>query len=255
MTISADHREYVQSLERGLAIISAFGPGREKMTLSEIAKTTDLNKASARRFLLTLESLGHVRRDQNKFFLTPKVLDLGYSFLSSKPWWSTSLPFLQDLAEQIGLPCGIGVLNGLDIVYVAYTPTKRVASINITPGYHIPAYVSALGRVCLSHHNDVELDEYFSSAKFVAMTKKTVTDPSTLREIIKQTRADGFSIVNEEVELGLIALAVPIFDRSGAAVAALHVSAINAQVKRKDLVEKMLPVLRATSAKITSSLV
>lgn len=146
-------------------------------------------------------------------------------------------------------------MNGVDIVYVAYTPTKRVSSINISPGYHIPAYLSALGRVCLSYYDSRDLTEYFSTAKFISMTKKTVTDPVKLSEIIRQVRTDGFSIVDEEVELGLIALAVPIFDRSGAAVAALHVSAINAQVKRKDLLEKMLPVLRATSAKITSSLI
>ena len=247
-------REYVQSLERGLAVIRAFGPERAEMTLSEVAAATGLTRAAARRFLLTLEALGHVQSEGRRFRLTPHVLTLGYAYLSALPWWQNAQPHMEDVVARLGESCSAAVLDGDDIVYVARVPARRIMTINLSIGTTLPAHVTSLGRVLLAEQAPEWLDRYFDRIHPVARTPRTVTDTVRLRQILSQARADGYALVDEELELGLRSLAVVLRDRAGRPLAALNVSASAQRTTAAAMVETYLPMLQEAARRITQTL-
>ena len=247
-------REYVQSLERGLAVIRAFGPDRAEMTLSEVAAATGLTRAAARRFLLTLQTLGHVRNDGRRFRLTPHVLTLGYAYLSALPWWQNAHPHMEEVVAALGESCSAAVLDGDDIVYVARVPARRIMTINLAIGTTLPAHVTSLGRVLLAEQEPAWLDRYLGRVELVARTPRTVTDPGQLRDIVMRARADGYALVDEELELGLRSLAVVLRDRAGRPLAALNVSASATRTTADAMVETYLPVLCEAARRITLTL-
>ncbi|HEX7994932.1 MAG TPA: IclR family transcriptional regulator C-terminal domain-containing protein, partial [Streptosporangiaceae bacterium] len=217
--------DFVQSLDRGLAVIRAFGPDRERLSLSEVARATGLTRAAARRFLLTLVKLGYVRSDGREFSLRPRVLELGYAYLSGLALPEVAEPYLEDLSARLHESSSISVLDGHYIVYVARVATKRIMTVAISVGTRFPAYAASMGRVLLAGLPPEELERYLTEATFEAFTERTVTDPDRLREIIAQVRSDGYSIIDQELEDGLRAIAAPIHDASGAVTAAINVSA------------------------------
>ncbi len=246
--------DFVQSLDRGLAVIRAFGPDRERLSLSEVARATGLTRAAARRFLLTLVKLGYVRSDGREFSLRPKVLELGYAYLSGLALPDVAEPHLEELAARLHESSSISVLDGHHIVYVARVPTKRIMTVAISVGTRFPAYAASMGRVLLAALSADELDRYLAEAIFEAFTERTVTDPERLREVIAEVRRDGYSIVDQELEEGLRAIAAPIHDSSGAVTAAINVSAHASRMGPDAMRTQLLPALLETARHIEADL-
>lgn len=245
---------YVSSLARGLTVIQAFGPERPRMTLSEVAEITHLTRAAARRFLLTLVTLGYARMEGKQFELTPKVLSLGYAYLSSKPFWDIAQPYLAELASTIHEACSISVLDGQEIVYVARVPAKRIMSVSLGIGVRLPAYCTSMGRVLLSGLSEEELDAYLASADLHKLTPNTRTDPEELRRIITRVRCDGYAIVDQELEEGLRSTAVPLHDRQGRIIAATNINGHASRVSVDEVRVHYLPSLQKTAREIEAHL-
>ncbi|MBO6783963.1 MAG: helix-turn-helix domain-containing protein [Alphaproteobacteria bacterium] len=246
--------EFVQSLERGLAVIQAFGPETPEMSISEVAEATGTTRATARRFLLTLEELGHVRSDGKKFALTPHTLCLGYAYLSSLEWWHTAQNAMEDVVQELQESCSAAVLDGRDVIYVARVSATRIMSINLSIGTRLPAHVTSLGRVLLSHQPPEVLDRYLSDFVSQTYTERTKTKPEELREAIETARLKGYALVDQELETGLRSLAVPIYDRNGRILAALNVGTHAARTRLDEMTSRFLPVLHDASRKITAQL-
>jgi IclR family transcriptional regulator, pca regulon regulatory protein len=246
--------DFVQSLDRGLAVIRAFGPDRERLSLSEVARATGLTRAAARRFLLTLVRLGYVRSDGREFSLRPRVLELGYAYLSGLALPEVAEPHLEDLSAKLHESSSISVLDGHYIVYVARVATKRIMTVAISVGTRFPAYAASMGRVLLAGLSPEELDQYLAEARFEAFTERTVIDPDRLREIVAQVRRDGYSIIDQELEDGLRAIAAPIRDSSGAVTAAINVSAHANRMSPDAMRTQLLPALLETAGNIEADL-
>ena len=196
--------DFVQSLERGLAVIRAFGAGRERLSLSDVARETGLTRAAARRFLLTLAALGYVRSDGREFSLRPRVLELGYAYLSGLDLPQVAGPYLEDLAERVRETSVIAVLDGQHVVSVAArVPARRLTAVSVQVGASLPAHATSMGRVLLAGLPDGDLDRYLAEAGLESLTGRTVTDPVRLGEIIRDVRRQGFGIVDQELEDGL----------------------------------------------------
>src|SRR5215468_2135274 len=207
---AARNSEFVQSLDRGLAVIRAFGPDRERLSLSEVARATGLTRAAARRFLLTLVKLGYVRNDGREFSLRPRVLELGYAYLSGLALPDVAAPHLEGLVAKLHESSSISVLDGHHIVYVVRVPTKRIMTVAISVGTRFPAFATSMGRVLLAALPDDEFERYLAEAKFEQLTARTVTDPGRLRAIVREVARQGYAIVDQELEEELRAVAAPI---------------------------------------------
>jgi IclR family pca regulon transcriptional regulator len=252
--VRAHSRQFVQSLERGLEVIRALslpGPGR---TLSDVARDTGLTRASARRFLLTLEELGYVRSDDRRFVLTPRVLELGYAFLSSFTLPQIAQPHLRELVERVHESSSVSVLDGAEIVYVAREPTQRIMTVAISVGTRFPAYATSMGRVLLSGLADPELDEFLNTAELRSLTGATVTDRAQLRKIIDRVGRQGWALVDQELEDGLRSVAVPIRNGSNHVVAAMNLSTHASRRTAAAIREELLPPLREAAGRIERDL-
>jgi IclR family pca regulon transcriptional regulator len=247
-------RQFVQSLERGLDVIlslSTPGPGR---TLSEVARDTDLSRASARRFLLTLEDLGYVRSADRRFALTPRVLELGYAFLSSFTLPQLAQPHLRELVERVHESSSVSVLDGGDIVYLAREPTQRIMTVTIAVGTRFPAHATSMGRVLLAAMSDGELDEFLHTTELPAFTAATVTDPSRLSQELDRVRRQGWALVDQELEDGLRSIAVPLHGQEGSVVAAVNLSTHASRRTPAAIRRELLPPLREAAAAIEADL-
>jgi IclR family transcriptional regulator, pca regulon regulatory protein len=246
--------DFVQSLDRGLAVIRAFGPGRERLSLSEVAKEAGLTRAAARRFLLTLVRLGYVRSDGREFSLRPRVLELGYAYLSGLAMPEIAAPHLEELVGAVRESSSISVLDGDHIVYVARVPTKRIMTVAISVGTRFPAYATSMGRVLLAGMSQPDLERYLAGAEFDPLTDRTVTDPGRLREIVAEVAEQGYAIVDQELEEGLRAVAAPIHGAGGTVIAAINLSAHASRVSMTAMRTELLPQLRATAQRIEADL-
>ncbi len=246
--------DFVQSLDRGLAVIRAFGPERERLSLSEVARATGLTRAAARRFLLTLVKLGYVRSDGREFSLRPRVLELGYAYLSGLALPEVAMPHLEELSARLHESSSVSVLDGHHIVYIARVPTKRIMTVAISVGTRFPAYATSMGRVLLAAMSDADLERYLAEATFEPFTAQTVTDPDRLREIVREVARQGYAIVDQELEEGLRALAAPIRDSSGTVTAAINVSAHASRLSPDAMRAQLLPALLETARQIEADL-
>jgi IclR family transcriptional regulator, pca regulon regulatory protein len=246
--------DFVQSLDRGLAVIRAFGPGRERLSLSDVARETGLTRAAARRFLLTLVKLGYVRSDGREFSLRPRVLELGYAYLSGLAMPEIASPHLEELVAQVRESSSISVLDGHHIVYVARVATKRIMTVAISVGTRFPAYATSMGRVLLAGMSPEELDKYLAEAEFEAFTGRTITDPDRLREVVGEARRQGYAIVDQELEEGLRAIAAPIRGSGDAVIAAINVSAHASRVSMAAMRAELLPAMLETARRIEADL-
>ncbi|SFC03448.1 transcriptional regulator, IclR family [Polaromonas sp. OV174] len=242
---------YVQSFARGLEVIRSFSASAPRQTLTEVAGRSGLSRAGARRILLTLESLGYVRNESKLFSLTPRILDLGFAYLSSMPIWNLAEPVMEALVEQIKESCSAAVLDGTDIVYVLRVPTHKIMSISLSVGSRLPAYCTALGRMLLSALPPDELLQLLENSDRVQRTRHTVTDVKELAAKIAQVRKQGWALINQELEEGLVSIAAPITDRSGKTVAALNISGQANRSSAKLMQESMLPQLLAAAQTIS----
>ncbi|MFC0864205.1 IclR family transcriptional regulator C-terminal domain-containing protein [Sphaerimonospora cavernae] len=246
--------EYVQSLARGLAVIRAFDATEPELTLSEVARKTGLTRATARRFLLTLTDLGYVRTDGRLFSLSPRVLELGYAYLSSLSLPEVALPHLERLVTEVHESASVCVLDDTDIVYVARVPTARIMRVTIAIGTRFPAYCTSMGRVLLAWLPPGELEAHLTRAPLGRLTSHTTTSPVTLRAELERVRAQGWALVDQELEEGLRSIAAPIRDRTGRVAAAVNVSSHVGRTTLESARRDLLPPLLATAARIEADL-
>jgi IclR family pca regulon transcriptional regulator len=245
---------YVQSLQRGLAVIRAFDAGHPELTLSEVARLCGLTRAAARRFLLTLADLGYVRTDGRLFSLTPRVLELGYAFLSSLTLPEVAEPHLERLVAEVRESSSLSVLDGDDIVYVARVPTSRIMTVAINVGTRFPAYATSMGRVLLAALPDAEIDAYLARVPLDRLTGHTVESAAALRSELDAVRGQGYAIVDQELEDGLRSIAAPVHGRGGAVAGAVNVSWHAARATVETMRRRLLPPLLAATAAIDADL-
>lgn len=234
---------YVQSFARGLEVIRSFSVSAPQQTLSEVAARSGLSRAGARRILLTLQTLGYVRTDGKLFSLSPRILDLGFAYLSSMPIWNLAEPVMQALVGEVHESCSAAVLDGSDIVYVLRMPTHKIMSISLGVGSRLPAYCTSMGRVLLASMPDDRVMQQLAAALLTKRTRYTLTEPQELAARIAQARRQGWSLVNQELEEGLVSMAAPIVNRAGETVAALNISGQANRTSAKTMQETMLPQL------------
>jgi len=243
--------DFIQSLERGLAVIDSFSKERPAQTLSEVAELTGLTRATVRRMLLTLAELGYVRRNGRLFSLTPKVLDLGYSFLSSFQVLELAQGPMERLVEAVRESSSLSILDGSDIVYVARVPTTRIMTISLALGSRLPAYPTSMGRVLMASRPDSEIEDYIARTTFEPLTRYTTTDKDEFRAILHKTRDQGYALVDQELEEGVRSLAAPIHNSRGEVLAAMNVSCHATRADMTRLREEFLPQLLATAQEVS----
>ena len=246
--------EFVQSLERGLAVIRAFDAENPELTLSDVARHTGMTRAAARRFLHTLVELGYMRTDGRRFALRPRILELGYAFLSSMSLPEMAMPHLEQLVEKVHESSSVSVLDGDEVVYIARVPTKRIMTVAISVGTRFPAFATSMGRVLLAGQPDQWLDGYLATTKLRALTSHTIADPPTLRRELARIRTQGWAIVDQELEDGLRSLAAPIHDGGGQTIAAVNVSTPANRRSLDAMRRELLPPLLDTARLIEEDL-
>jgi len=246
--------ERLEQLERAIAVLEAFDAEHPAMTLSEVAELTGTSRAAARRILLTLRSLGHVKSDGREFSLTPKVLKLGWNYFASLGVDEIARPVIADLVKQINESCSMATLDLPDIVYVARVHPQRIMTIGGGVGSRLPAAATAAGRVLLADLDDTTLQTYLATHPLQQYTPRTVTDPDAFRACLTEARTKGYSLTDQELEIGLRAVSVPITGRNGRTTAALSVSSNAARTTLADLRHDCLPPLREAAATISTAL-
>lgn len=250
--MSREDPDVIDSVEKALRVLMTFSAEHPALTVSEAAELTGLTRATARRVLLTLARLGFAHADDRRFRLNPRVLRLGYGYLSSQPWWEHAQPHMRTLANRLDESCSMAVLDGPDIVYVARVPSTRSMSITLTTGSRLPAYPTSMGRVLLAALPREELDAYLSEVELVALTEHTVTDEARLRAELDAVRDRGYAMIDGEREIGVRSAAAPVRTRSGAVLAALNVSVNAARISVEDLTDRCVPALLETARAISA---
>ncbi len=245
---------YVQSFARGLEVIRSFSASAPAQTLSEVAARAGLTRAGARRILLTLQTLGYVESDGKLFRLTPRILDLGFAYLSSMPIWDLAEPVMEALTDQVHESCSAAVLDGTDIVYVLRVHTHKIMTTNLGVGSRLPAFWTSLGRVLLAALPEDELDARLRALPRQAWTPNTVLDDAGLRARIDAARAQGWCLVNQELEEGLISIAAPLKNRASQTIAALNISGQANRTTAKVMQAQLLPPLLQASQTISRML-
>jgi IclR family pca regulon transcriptional regulator len=235
---------YVLSLARGLKVIETFEGRTEGQSVADVARRTGLSRAAVRRLLMTLESLGYAECTGRVYRLKTRVLKLGFSYLSSTSLPAIAQPILEQVTETVHESSSLSVLDGDQIVYLARAAAKRVMSVGLWVGSRLPAYCTSMGRVLLAALPDAELTAYLDRVEMKALTPKTVTDKAIVADIVGQVRANGFALTDEELELGLRSIAVPVKTRQHRVVAAMNIGVHAARVSTAEMLDRFLPVLR-----------
>ena len=243
--------EPLQQLERGIAVLQVFSREHPALTLSEVARLTDINRATARRILLTLQELGHVRSDGRQFSLTPRVLNLGWGYFSSLGLDEVARPLMQDLVAAVEESVSLATLDLPDIVYLARVHTRHIMTVAGGVGSRLPAHATGIGRVLLAGLDDAALDRYLAGGPFTPYTPRTVTDPEQLREELADVRKAGWALLDQELEIGLRAIAAPVVDAAGRPVAGLSISSASGRTSLQDLTTRCLPRLLETAEEIS----
>jgi IclR family pca regulon transcriptional regulator len=247
-------RDFVQSLARGLAVLRAFDGEHATLSVAGIAARARTSRAAARRLILTLEHLGYVRASGRDFALGPRILELGFGYVGSHRLTDLAQPLLEALSHRIRFSCSLAVLDGQSIVYVLRVPVQRLMTVSLGAGARLPAYCASMGRVLLAGLAPGEFDAWLEDCRPAPHTQYTVTEPRRLRRIVDAVRTQGHAYVEQELELGLCSIAVPVPDRDGHVIAALNASMpYHADVHRQALTQ-VLPELLATAAALARDL-
>jgi IclR family pca regulon transcriptional regulator len=232
-------------------VIRAFTAEKPSMSLSEVAAAAGLTRAGARRILLTLVRLGYMTAADREFRLTARILDLGFSYLSSMPFWNWAEPIMEDLVEEVHESCSASVLDDVDIVYVLRVPTHKIMTINLGVGSRLPAYCTSMGRVLLSSLSDKEVDGILRRSDIQAHTSHTVTSRAELKRRISEVRSKGWSLVDQELEEGLVSISAPIRDHEKRIVAAMNISGQANRTPAAQMVNRFLPPLLTAAGSIS----
>ncbi|MCC5970092.1 MAG: helix-turn-helix domain-containing protein [Pararhodobacter sp.] len=251
---TGDSGDFVRSLARGLAVLKAFDQDTPAMTLSDVARKTNLSRAAAGRFLKTLVALDYASFDGRDYRLRPRVLELGMAYFSSHSFIDIANPILKAAADRAKEPCSMAVLDGPDIVYVVRHTAERMMSISITIGKRYPAHYTSLGWVLLGGLDDHELDRVLAGVELRQVTPHTVTDRARLRQVIVQGRREGFCAAESQLETGILSIAVPVRDRAGTTIAAINMGVPSSRHDRESLQRDLLPVLRKAASEIEFAL-
>jgi IclR family pca regulon transcriptional regulator len=247
-------RDLIAGLEKGLAVIEAFDQERPRLSITEVAERTGLTRAAARRYLLTLAHLGYVQQDRKLYGLTPKVLRLGQSYMHSARLPRVIQPQLQKLAYALQEASSAGVLERDDVISVAAASAGRVVSATLQPGTRVPAHCTSNGRVLVAALPDAAMDAWLARQALEALTPHTITHRERLRLELLRTRANGYAMVDQELELGLRTIAVPLRNYRGDTVAAMNVSVHATRMRMDQLVEQCLPALLHAQAQLRTLL-
>ena len=247
-------RDLIAGLDKGLQVIEAFNQERSRLTISEVAERTGLSRAAARRYLITLAHLGYARHDDKVFSLTPKVLRLGQSYLHSARLPRIVQPQLYRLAYSLGEAASAGILEEDQLVCVAAVSAGKVVSATLQPGTRVSAFWTANGRVMLASLPPAQLDDYLARLSVEPLTEYTIVNKDRLAVEIDRTRAQGYALVNQELELGLRTIAVPLRNFRGETVAAMNVSLQAVRMEFDEIVERCLPALLKVQVELTALL-
>lgn len=241
MTIS--ERDIMGGLAKGLAVIETFAAERPRQSITKVAEASGLDRATARRCLLTLAHHGYAEWDGKFFTLTPRVLRLGTACLATMPLPQIVQPLLDDLSDRIGQSSSVSILDGTEIVYVARAAQKKVMSIGLMPGSRLPAFCTSMGRVLLAALPEDKALAILTGTTLVARTPNTLTDPVEIIAELARIRARGYAIIDQEVELGLRSIAVPLMNAHGKIIAALNIGVAAVQSTPEALARDWLPSL------------
>ncbi|HCA85835.1 MAG TPA: IclR family transcriptional regulator [Streptomyces sp.] len=246
--------DFVQSLARGLAVINAFDAKHPRMSLSQVARAAGMAPATARRFLLTLSRLGYVAHEDGQYWLRARTLDLGYRYLSRLSVRDVAEPHLEQLAAEVHESSSLSVLDGDDVVYVSRVPVSRIIAISIGLGTRLPAHLTSMGRVLLAGLPEPEFREHLDRVTLTARTGHSITDPEALRTEIERVRMQGWAVVDQELDEGLRAVAVPVRSRLGTTFAAVNIATHIGRTSHDDIRRRLLPQLLSTAARIEADL-
>jgi IclR family pca regulon transcriptional regulator len=238
--------EYLSTLERGLRVLRAFDEHDPEMRLSEVAAKAGLSPAVARRCLNTLVSLGYIGQYGRNFLLKPEVLAFGSAFMSS--------PSLQRLRDEMGDSSSMAVIAGNDVLYLAHVSTRRQIRLGAAVGTRFPLHATSMGKAILAFRPDLEIEEFLATAELKALTKNTITDRDVLRERLMQVRTQGYDSTCEELDMGIVSLAVPIFDAKHMSVAAINCSTTTGRTTQQEMIATRLDGLRTAAAEIQQAL-
>jgi IclR family pca regulon transcriptional regulator len=252
-TVATERNQSLRSLERGMAVIQVFSREHPALTLSEVARLTNTTRATARRILLTLENLGHVRSDGRLFSLTPRVLSLGWAYLASLNLSELAQSPMEDLVERTKESCSMATLDPPDIVYVARVPTQRIMAVALGVGARLPAHATSMGRVLLGGLTEDQFERFLAETPLERFTDRTITDPDELRDAVAEAREQGWALVDEELEIGLRSIAAPITRPPCGTIAAINVSAAAHRVSVEELQGRFLPALIETAETISAA--
>lgn len=251
--LPSNHRDYVGALASGLEVIGAFDAEHKKMTLSEVAERTRMDRAKARRFLLTLHSLGYIQREGRQFMLTPKILGLGYAYNATNDHLDVVQHYLQEVTTELGESCSLAVLDNYEIVYmVRSSAAHRLMSIHLTPGTRLPAAYTSMGRVLAAQLAEPEQQQWIESVTLNAHTTNSIVDKSKFSDMLKDVKRQEYCIVDQELELGLRSLAIPLFNYHGQLLGAVNISTNALRVSIKQLIEDYLNILQAAAKQIVA---
>ena len=246
--------DFVNGFAKGLRVIEAFAEGDRRLSIADVAKKTGLDRATVRRSLLTLAELQYADYDGKFFKLTPRILRLGHAYLSATPLPALLQPHLDLLAEKTGQSSSASVLDGAQVLYIARASQRRVMSINLNPGSRLPAYCSSMGRVLLAELPHDTARTLLAGTELRANTDHTLTDVEAIMLELGRVRERGYAVIDQELELGLRSIAVPLKGRSGETIAALNVGAPAAHMSPTQMIEDVLPLLRQAADNIRQSL-
>ena len=248
-------RDYVTALARGLEVVRAFSGQEEHLSLGDISKIVELPRATVRRSLITLVALGYVEEKGKLFRLAPKVLTLAQAYLSSNLLPRVAHSFVQHVSAELDDPCSVSILHGTEIIYVARSTNRRLSVLIGDVGTRRPAYCTSMGRVLLAHLSDRDLKTYFDSVELKALTRYTMTDERELRRLLNSIRKNDYCLSDQQTELDLRTIAVPLRNNAGVVVAAMHVTTQASRTTKREMIERFLPKLRSAAIEIRSLLV
>ena len=246
--------EYLSTLERGLSVLRAFGRDNPQMTLSEVAEVTGLSPAAARRCLNTLVKLGYVARHRRYFLLRPEVMSFASAYLDSMSLGELVRPHLQAVRDETGDSSSLAVLSGYDILYLVHVSTNRMVRLAADVGTRYPAFATSLGRALLAFEHQDVTNNYLDTGEFTAFTEHTVTSRAALRKLFAEVRKQGYAATVDELDYGLISIAVPILDDAGRSMAAINCSTSTSRVGKDELIKTRLPILRRAAGQIETAL-
>jgi len=235
-------------------VIKAFSADAPALTIAQVARLTKLTRAVARRYLLTLQKLGYLVHDGSAFSPTPRLLDLGYTYLATVSVVDVAQPFIERITEQLHESSSMAVLDGHECVYVARVPARKIITTTLVVGSRVPAHATAMGKVLLAHLQPAELDGYFQTASLQRFTKWTIAEETRLRRTLREIRNQGWAFADQEFVVGLRTIAAPVFDRTNRVKAAINIAGAVAVVSMREMLRDHLPVLLEATHGISRAL-